>query len=437
MAYLTCSNCNHMLKAIHISTKIMTEGEQRNLEYSPKGIKLSDWIPVSSAFSGKEEGVYCPSCKSFIDLDPEELPFCEDTRISGISAVEFSSSKALEKLKALAVAEEAEIFVQTLAEKEAIYAPIPDYIPTPIQNALLNMGISQLYIHQAQAAEAVDAGKNVVLSTSTSSGKTLSYNLPILSQLYKNPLQKALYIFPTKALANDQLEQIKRFSLEPDPNTSLLDAWFEAHLQLSDQIIHVGRLDGDTEDGPRQRIMKEAQIWMTNPDMLHFSILGQVQKLKGNSGNHIRHYLQNLKFIVLDEMHMYRGTFGSHVALVLRRLLKVCKELGNKEQIQMITSSATIENPCKLAEDLSGVGNFTLIEADGSAHKRKEVILWNPGLAAGELVRKAPSTEAIAIAKHVMTMDQKVIKSIIFQPSRAQTMIFTRYIKDVLRQPSD
>src|SRR5690606_14792003 len=131
----------------------------------------------------------------------------------------------------------------------------------------------------------------------------------------------------------------------------------------------------------------------------------------------------------------YRGTFGSHVALVLRRLLKVCRELGNAHNIQIITSSATIENPTRLAEDLTGISQFTLINTDGSAHQKKGIVLWNPGMSADEQVRRAPSTDTITMAKQIMTVDQKVIKSIIFQPSRSQTMVFTRYIKDVLRQP--
>ncbi|MCA0757016.1 DEAD/DEAH box helicase [Paenibacillus sp. N4] len=360
---------------------------------------------------------------------------CEDTRIPGVTSSEFSAQELLEKLKTLAAEENAEVHIHTLPAKEAVFADIPAFIPQPVKDAINQMGIKQLYIHQAQAAEAVQEGANVVLVTSTSSGKTMSYNLPILSHLYHHSEDRALYLFPTKALANDQLDQIKRFSVKQSSETGSLDDWFETHLELGERFIHVGRLDGDTENGPRQRIMANAQVWMSNPDMLHYSILGQVQKQKYATGQHIRSFLRSLRFIVLDEMHMYRGTFGSHVALVMRRLIKVCRELGNTQPIQVIASSATIDNPVKLAEELTGLGSFRLIDTDGSAHKHKEIILWNPGLSDGELARRAPSTDAITIAKQAMTVNQKVIKSIIFQPSRSQTMVFTRYIKDVLRQP--
>lgn len=434
MAFLKCSECSSMLKAVQISHKISRSGEQRILEYSPTGIKCLDWIPATDSYAGLYEGTYCPSCRSVVPLEQEEIALCEDTRIPGVVSQEFSSDEVLEKLKQLANEETAEVYVHTMPAKDPIFSDIPESTPEPIKEALIRMGIKQLYIHQSQAANAAESGANVVLVTSTSSGKTLSYNLPVLSRLYQNPAERALYIFPTKALANDQLEQIKRFSQKESSVQSSLDEWFETQLDLGDRTIHIGRLDGDTENGPRQRIMEKAQVWMTNPDMIHYSILGQVQN-KYATGQHIRNYLRNLKFIVLDEMHIYRGTFGSHVALVLRRLIQVCRELGNTRNIQVITSSATIENPVRLAEDLTGLEGFTLINTDGSAHQKKEVVLWNPGMSAGEQVRRAPSTDAITMAKQVMTVDQKVIKSIIFQSSRSQTMVFTRYIKDVLRQP--
>lgn len=434
MAFLSCV-CGNMLKAIHISTKIISEGEQRQLHYSPKGIQSTEWYPLTNELAGFSDGVYCPACKSPITVDKDEIHLCEDTRIPGITSQEFSASMVMDKLKSLSSEEHSEIYVHSIPHKEPTYANIPPDLPLPIQQAISKMGITQLYIHQAQTAEAVKAGRNVVLVTSTSSGKTMSYNLPVLSHLYNHPDKKALYIFPTKALANDQLEQMKRFGSNSNDEASSLDTWFEAHLRLGERTIHVGRLDGDTENGPRQRIMTTAQIWMTNPDMIHYSILGQVQNHKHTTGKSIRNYLKNLKFIILDEIHMYRGTFGSHVALVLRRLLKVCQELGNQEKIQIITSSATIENPVRLASDLTGADDFILVDKDGSAHKKKEIVLWNPGMSSGEHVRRAPSTEAIAIAKQAMTVDNKIIKSIIFQSSRSQTMVFTRYIKDVLRQP--
>lgn len=435
MAFLKCSECSNMLKAVQITHKISQVGEQRNLEYTPTGIKCSEWTQVNEPYIGHSEGVYCPSCHTIVPLEKDEIPLCEDSRIPGVISSEFSSHAVLEKLKTLAVEEEADVYVYTIPAKDPIFADISESTPIPIKEALQSMGIKQLYIHQAQAVEAVQSGANIVLVTSTSSGKTLSYNLPILSHLYRYPDDRALYLFPTKALANDQLDQIKRFGAEKSSDQSSLDDWFETYLDLGERSIHVGRLDGDTENGPRQRIMASAQIWMSNPDMIHYSILGQVQKQKYASGQHIRNYFRNLKFVVLDEMHLYRGTFGSHVALVLRRLLKVCRELGNNRNIQIITSSATIDNPVRLAMELTGLDGFSLIDTDGSAHQQKEIILWNPGIAAGEQIRRAPSTDAITIAKQVMTIDQKVIKSIIFQPSRSQTMVLTKYIKDVLRQP--
>jgi len=433
MAYFFCSQCDSKLEVIQISFKIRQEGEQRKIAYTPAGIQSEDWKPLLEKYQGLTDGYYCPQCCTPITIDKSEFPYCEDTRIPAVTADEFSLEEVIQKLKILAEEEKAQIFVHSIPEKKATYADIASPLPEPIQRSLEKMGIQQLYLHQVKALEAIRRGENVVLVTSTSSGKTLSYNLPILEYLYQHPDKRALYIFPTKALANDQMAQIGRFNLQP-LNDEEVDVWFETKLCFDKQIIGVGRLDGDTPSGPRDRIMASSQIWMTNPDMIHFTILNHVQNRRNRIGEYIRNFLRNLKFIVLDEMHIYRGTFGSHVALVLRRLRKVCQELGNPD-VQIIASSATIENPGKLAADLTGLSFFTLIDQDGSAQKKREIVLWNPGMATDGSGRRAPSTEAIAIAKQVLTDQQKVIKSIIFQPSRSQTMVFTKYIKDVLRQP--
>ncbi|UUZ84574.1 DEAD/DEAH box helicase [Paenibacillus sp. P26] len=291
MAFLKCSECTNMLKAIQISHKISQAGEQRLLEYSPTGIKCSDWTPVNENFLGFAEEIYCPSCFAIVLVEKEEFILCEDSRIPGVVSHEFSSGDVLDKLKKLAEEESAEIYIHSLPAKEATFADIPASTPEPIKDALLRMGIKQLYSHQAQTSDAVNCGSNIVLVTSTSSGKTLSYNLPILSRLYKHPEERALYIFPTKALANDQLDQIRRFGMDRTKDQYSLDEWFETQLYLGNRSIHIGRLDGDTENRPRQRIMERAQVWMTNPDMIHYSILGQVQKVKYATAHHIRNYL--------------------------------------------------------------------------------------------------------------------------------------------------
>lgn len=429
MAFFTCHHCRHMLQAIQVSSKIVRTGEQRNVYYTSTGIQVGPWEPLIPALGGLADGFYCPQCHQPVVVEKDEWPLCEDTRIPSLAADEFSASRMIEQLLPLAEKEEAQTYIHVIPEKPAQYASLSTPLVSPLAEALRRMGITQLYTHQAQTIEAARERKQIVLVTSTASGKTLAYNLPILESLYLHPASRALYIFPTKALANDQFEQLKRFS---EGKEESLDHWFEAAIPLGEQTIRIGRLDGDTPDGPRDRILSQANIWMTNPDMIHFFILGQLRHKRRKPV--IQDFLRQLKWVVLDEMHLYRGTFGSHVALVLRRLLKVCKELGN-ENIQVIASSATIENPGKLAQDLTGKGPFTLIDQDGSMHKKKVLLFWNPGMSADDSVRRAPSTDAITIAKHALTEDRKVIKSIIFQPSRIQTMVFTRKIKDVLRQP--
>lgn len=435
MAFFFCSQCDSQFQAIQVSRKIFGEGEQRTLKYEPgTGIQMGDWQSLSESFHGFRDGYYCPKCFAPIELDKNELPYCEDKRIPAITSQEFSIDMMLPKLKKLAEEERAQIYTYTIPEKPAQYAEPSFPLPEPIQRSLEHMGIHRLYQHQATALDAVRRGENVVLVTSTASGKTLSYNLPILEHLYNHPDRRALYIFPTKALTHDQMEQIGRFNVHP-PAVEGIDTWFEISIAFDNVKIVVGRIDGDTPyPNPRERIMSSSRIWMTNPDMIHAGLLRQAQNFRYRVGDYVRTFLKNLRFIVLDEMHIYRGTFGSHVGLVLRRLRKVCHELGNPH-IQIIACSATIENPIKLATDLTGVSSFTLIDQDGAAHKRKEIVLWNPGMSTDDSGRRAPSTEAIEIAKQALTDQNKVIKSIIFQPSRNQTMVFTKYIKDVLRKP--
>ena len=209
---------------------------------------------------------------------------------------------------------------RTTPARTAKYAPIPENLPPSLANTLHQRGIEQLYSHQSLAWEHARAGKNVVLATSTASGKTLAYNLPVLANLTQNPNATAIYLFPTKALTQDQLNNLHTFNL-----------------QLATSIY-----DGDTHASHRPAIRENARILLTNPDMLHTGILPHHTKWEG--------FLSNLRYIVIDEMHTYRGVFGSHVANVIRRLKRIAAFYGAKPQFML--TSATIGNPAELAENL-------------------------------------------------------------------------------------
>ncbi|CAG8091333.1 unnamed protein product [Penicillium salamii] len=221
-------------------------------------------------------------------------------------------------------------------------------------NALYNTkGITQLYAHQAEAINYLYDGHNVIVSTSTSSGKSLIYQIPMLHELEKDPESRGMYIFPTKALAQDQRRSMMEL------------------LQYMEGLQHtmVETFDGDTPMSSRNLIRDEARIIFTNPDMLHITILPQEDSW--------RTFLKNLKFVVVDELHVYNGLFGSHVALIMRRLRRICAAVGNRH-VKFISCSATVANPEDHMKSVFGIEDVKLIDFDGSPSGRKEFVCWNP-----------------------------------------------------------
>ena len=206
------------------------------------------------------------------------------------------------------------------------YSPVPDAVHPKLRDALARQGVTRLYSHQAAAFDLVVAGKNTVVVTPTASGKTLCYNLPVLNRLMDDPGARAVYLFPTKALAEDQLHEMQQ----------ALDA--------AGSDLRAFTYDGDTPQDARKAIRERANIVLTNPDMLHAGILPHHTKWAK--------LFENLRYFIIDELHYCRGVYGSHVANVVRRLKRICEFYGSKPQF--ICSSATIANPRELAEALTG-----------------------------------------------------------------------------------
>lgn len=234
-----------------------------------------------------------------------------------------------------------------------VYGDLNFALSQNLVNALYNTkGITQLYSHQAEAINNLYEGHHVIVSTSTSSGKSLIYQIPMLHELEQDPNSRGIYIFPTKALAQDQRRSMKE----------LLN-FMEG---LEDVIVET--FDGDTPMTERNTIRDEGRIIFTNPDMLHITILPQESAW--------RTFLQNLKFVVVDELHAYNGLFGSHVAFVMRRLRRICAAVGNRH-VKFISCSATVANPEGHMKTIFGVDNIRLTDFDGSPAGRKEFICWN------------------------------------------------------------
>ncbi|KAK3082172.1 hypothetical protein LTS18_000102 [Coniosporium uncinatum] len=234
-----------------------------------------------------------------------------------------------------------------------IYGELKFELSQNLVNALYNTrNIQQLYAHQAEAINNLYDGHNVIVSTSTSSGKSLIYQIPVLHELEKDPDSRAMYIFPTKALAQDQRRSLKDL-LRFMPGL---------------QDLAVETFDGDTPREDRNYLRDEARIIFTNPDMLHITILPQEETW--------RTFLQNLKFVVVDELHVYNGLFGSHVALIMRRLRRICAAVGNRH-VKFISCSATVANPENHMKTIFGVDKVRLTDFDGSPSGRKEFVCWN------------------------------------------------------------
>jgi DEAD/DEAH box helicase domain-containing protein len=298
--------------------------------------------------------------------------------------------------------------VRRLPAVEAQFAPFPESIDPRLLNALGTRGISQLYTHQAEAIAHTLAGRNVVTITPTASGKTLCYNLPVMDAILKDPSTRALYLFPTKALAQDQLAELHQMA-------ELVGA-------EGGGDIGVFTYDGDTPQDARRAIRGRAHVVLSNPDMVHSGILPHHPRWAK--------LFENLKFVIIDELHAYRGVFGSHLANILRRLDRVCRHYGSSPAF--ICSSATIANPKDLAERLTGA-SFELVEKSGAPRGEKFFLFVNPPVVNAQLgIRRSYLAETRRVAIEFL---KRGLQLIVFAQSRLSTEILTTYMKDAFSGP--
>jgi len=282
--------------------------------------------------------------------------------------------------------------------REAQWAEFPEWMHADIRAAYNAKGIRQLYTHQAAAAEAVHAGKNVVIVTPTASGKTLCYNLPVLDAVLANGDTRALYLFPTKALAQDQLAELHDLN------------------QRLENRVGVFTYDGDTPSDARKAIREKSHVVLTNPDMLHTGILP----------HHTRwtRLFENLRYIVVDELHTYRGVFGSHLCNVLRRLQRIARFYGSKPQF--ICCSATIANPGELASRLIE-DNVEVLAANGAPAAEKTFVFYNPPVVNRALgIRRSYINEGSRVAQEFLKHD---LQTMVFANSRLHTELILTYLQ--------
>lgn len=290
----------------------------------------------------------------------------------------------------------------TIPEKEAKLDEMPSDLHPKLREALLTRGVSALYTHQYSAYQAARQGRNVVAVTPTASGKTLCYNLPVLQTIVENSSSRALYIFPTKALAQDQKSELNEL------------------IAATDLSINSFTYDGDTPANIREKVRKAGHVVITNPDMLHSAILPHHTKWVS--------LFENLKYVVIDELHIYRGVFGSHVANVIRRLKRICAYYGSHPVF--ICTSATIANPLELAEELTET-KMHLIDKSGAPSGRKHFLFVNPPIVNKPLnIRRSATLEVRKLAAALL---KNKIQTIVFAKSRVRVEILLTYLKELVK----
>src|SRR5579871_5563817 len=292
--------------------------------------------------------------------------------------------------------------VQRIPARKARYGDLERPLHPDLLARLRAQGIERLYAHQAEAINAARDGAHVTVVTATASGKTLCYNLPVLDTVLENPRARAFYLFPTKALAQDQLGKLNDFGLFP--------------------TVRFATYDGDTPSADRRFIKKGAHIVLTNPDMLHVGILPYHTSWSA--------FLANLKYVVVDEMHTYRGVFGAHVAHVLRRLRRLCALY--RADPQFLCCSATIANPEELTQRLTGVEQPIIVDENGAPAGPRTFVFWNPPvIEQQEGTRRSTNMEATALFTDLV---QQGVRNITFTRARKSAELILRYARNAFHQ---
>ncbi|MBS8264644.1 DUF1998 domain-containing protein [Mesobacillus boroniphilus] len=313
-----------------------------------------------------------------------------------------SMHEILQELKVSESVKKNIVHWHTIEEKEAQTEEMPEELSGILKKALERRGISRLYTHQKSSYEQIMQGQSIVAVTPTASGKTLCYNLPVLQTIIEDPNARALYMFPTKALAQDQKSEINEL------------------IQEAELAINSYTYDGDTPSNIRQKVRRAGHIVITNPDMLHSAILPHHTKWVS--------LFENLKYVVIDELHIYRGVFGSHVANLIRRLKRICNYYGSDPVF--ICTSATIANPLELAEGLTEK-DMVLIDNNGAPSGRKHFLFYNPPVVNIPLnVRRSATLETRRLAGEFL---KNKIQTIVFARSRVRVEILLTYLQDLVK----
>ena len=312
---------------------------------------------------------------------------------------------------------------QTMDARAARLSPLPERLHPALRQTLHGRGIDHLYSHQAEAVDLAMDGANVAVVTPTASGKTLCYNLPVLQSLLDDPNARALYLFPTKALAQDQLAELNVWKRKIEEQRSKTEDLPGAEIRGQPDLrssffdLSIATYDGDTPSAQRAGIRRNARIILSNPDMLHVGVMPYHPNWA--------EFLGGLRVVVIDEMHVYRGVFGSHMANVLRRLRRICALYGSEPQF--ICTSATIANPGQLAEQLIE-RPVTVVDDNGAPSGDKHIVLYNPPITDHERgLRRSSTLETQDLATRCILGG---VQTIVFGRSRLVTEVLLSYLQE-------
>lgn len=398
---IACFDCRNLEAFIQVSPR----GDAR-----PVAISMHEG-PVPSPWSSSDDrapGLYCAKCGQSIEVDLEEARLIDD-RLDFVAPGDFAAGPITEEIRALRP--DADWYELELEPRPPAFGEVAGDIHPAVSDALLRTGRGRLFTHQAQAIDAALSGANVLQATSAGSGKSLGFTVPVLDRLVRDETATALFLFPLRALANDQMDSLSSLGVVDDP--WLNDTLFELDLGGGVSPLGVGRHDGATPDHERAMIRRSARIVISNPDSLHWAIL-RFARHKYKDKSTWRAFFKGLRYVVIDEVHAYQGVFGSNVGNVLRRLRRLAAHYGASPQF--LAASATIGNPIELVTGLTGLDEFTLVDDDGSERRKRTILVCNPpprsedhaevtdeedstdGVPDDDLGRVAPQTIAIELA---------------------------------------
>lgn len=433
---LACFDCRNLEAFMQVSDR----RDARNLtQTAAHGLRAATW----DRSDDRQPGVYCAHCGIVVPADLASLGLVDD-RVEFVRPQAFQVGPAADEL--ISLRSDATWSDLVVGGRDPVFAPMPARLHPALVEALARTGREQLFTHQVSAIAGALRDGNVIQATAAGSGKSLGLLLPVLDKLLREPSATAIAVFPLLALANDQLSSLARLGLQPAEWHN--ESSFDLALAPDLPAIRVARYDSATLEHEKLAARRHARLLITTPDSIHASVLRMAAR-RYSDGTSWTTLLRGLSFVVLDEIHVYQGVFGSAVANVIRRLRRAAAWHGADPRF--LLASATIGNPVDHAEALTGTGPFALVDNDGSPQRPRRILICNPplssdqtqkraasvsGATVDERTRVAPQTVAIdLVVNGALASDQHLpVRTICFGRSRVEVFALTKRIQGRLKE---